>query len=102
MSAEVWLPLQIRELLGMSEKEAAAGGTVGEIFADLDRRYPGLADRLLDGERLRPYVRVFVDRDQADLDSPVPAGAQLRVVAAVAGGACIWNSSLVFSVDTSR
>jgi sulfur-carrier protein len=40
----------------------AAGGTLAELFAELDRRYPGLRFRVVDEQdRLRPNMRVFVN-----------------------------------------
>jgi molybdopterin synthase sulfur carrier subunit len=40
----------------------AVGDTLDELFADLDRRYPGLRFRVVDEQnRLRPNMRVFVN-----------------------------------------
>jgi molybdopterin converting factor small subunit len=65
---------------GRFEVEAA---TVREALRDLPVR-----DLLFDerGE-LRPLVNVYVDKAQIDdLDATLAAGAEIRVVAAIAGG----------------
>ena len=58
-------------------------GTVGDALRALPVR-----DLLLDeaGE-VRPLVNVFVDGQRAhDLEAPVTAASQIRIVAAIAGG----------------
>jgi molybdopterin converting factor small subunit len=52
----------------------------------LDARIPGLRARLADGPKLRPHIKVYVDAQPADLDTPVSAGATVHVIPAVSGG----------------
>jgi len=66
-------------------------GTLREVLVGLDAAFPGIAGRILDGDgQLRRFVNVYVgDEDvrfAAGLDTPVPAGAQVSVIPAVAGG----------------
>ena len=57
-----------------------------EVITDLDRRVPGLANRLLDaGPVIRTHLNVFVDGERATLETPVPAGADVHVIPAVSG-----------------
>lgn len=66
----------------------AHGATLTELFADLDRRFPGLAFRVVD-ERglLRPNMRIFVSglgvRDMAHALKP---DDEVAVVLALSGG----------------
>ena len=71
---------------GTERRMDAAGGTVGELIDDLDRRVPGLRNRLVEGSALRPHLNVFVGGERADLGSPVPDGAQVHLIPAVSGG----------------
>lgn len=66
----------------------ASGGTVGEVMDDLDRRFPGIAFRVIDEQgRVRRHVNVFVGAERAaDRGTPVPAGAEVFVVGALSGG----------------
>ena len=61
--------------------------TLGQLVSDLDARWPGMRDRLLEpGPRFREHINVFVDGEPAELATPVPAGATIHVIPAVAGG----------------
>ena len=69
----------------------AAGGDLGSSIQDLEARHPGLRERLLDDSgQLRRFVNVYVnDEDVRFLDglgTPLPEGAQVSIIPAVAGG----------------
>lgn len=92
MSVTVRLPGALRDAVGGDNKVSADGRTLGEVFADIERRHPGFRSRVLDDDgRLRTYVNVYVGeadvRASAGLDTPVPAGAEVMVIPAMAGGA---------------
>ncbi|MBL8319738.1 MAG: MoaD/ThiS family protein [Burkholderiaceae bacterium] len=58
---KVLIPGALTSYTGETQIEAA-GQTLDELFADLDRRYPGLRFRVVDEQnRLRPNMRVFVN-----------------------------------------
>ena len=62
-------------------------GTVDEAIEKLDDRWPGLRDRLCEpGPALRMHIHVYVDRERADLDTPVDNRSEVQVVAAISGG----------------
>ena len=42
MSVKVNLTPYFRDIVNRQETLTASGGTIGEIIADIDRRYPGL------------------------------------------------------------
>jgi sulfur-carrier protein len=86
--AEVHLPRTLLPLFaGLEPVVEADGGRVAEALAALDGRWPGLMDRLCEpGPRLRPHIRVFVDRAPAELDTPVDGGDRIDVVTAITGG----------------
>lgn len=66
----------------------ACGRTLREVFADLDRRYPGIRFRLIDEqERIRPHMRVFVNGEQElDLGRAVRDADAVQVIQALSGG----------------
>ena len=91
MSVSVRIPTILRAYTGGAAEVMAEPGTLREVISDLDVSYPGIGGRILDdGGRLRRFVNVYVgDEDvrfAAGLDTPVPAGAQVSVIPAVAGG----------------
>jgi molybdopterin converting factor small subunit len=86
--AVVHLPRSLVALFpGVERRVEASGATVLEVIADLDRRVPGLANRVLDaGPTIRTHLNVFVDGERAALDTPVRPGAEVHVIPAVSGG----------------
>lgn len=84
----VLLPRSLALVIPDLPKRASVdGGTVGEVIRALDVRWPGVGDRLLEpGPAIRRHVNVFVDGQPAAIDTPVPSGATVHVIPAVAGG----------------
>jgi molybdopterin synthase sulfur carrier subunit len=78
------LPPLFRDLPRRVEVDAA---TVDEAFARLDEQWPGLRDRLCEpGPALRAHINVYVDRERAQLDTPLEARSRVDVIAAISGG----------------
>jgi sulfur-carrier protein len=91
MAVTVRIPTQLRPLAGGSSEVPTEGTTVAGVLKTLEATYPGFADRLFDDSgRLRRFINVFVaDEDIRFLDgidTPVPDGATVSIVPAVAGG----------------
>ncbi len=63
-------------------------GTVSSVMAELDRRFPGLAFRIVDEQgRIRPHMNVFLNEYLIrDPTTPVAAGSELYLVGALSGG----------------
>ena len=71
------------------EKEIdAAGATLAELLADLDRRYPGLRFRVVDEQaRVRPHMRFFVNGEQVfDIAHPLRPTDEIHILQALSGG----------------
>lgn len=86
--AHVILPRSLAAILpGLPRRAEIDGATVAEVVAALDASWPGVADRLLEpGPAIREHINVFVDGERAVLATPVPSGATLHIIPAVAGG----------------
>ncbi len=87
----VRIPTQLRTLTNDAPEVEAQGGTVSDIVDDLEARYPGLKERLMDDSgKLRRFVNIYVnDEDVRFLDgigTEIPDGAKLSIIPAVAGG----------------
>lgn len=91
MTVSVRIPTTLRTLTGGASSVPVEGTTVNEVLAALDAAHPGFAERLLDeaGE-LRRFVNVFVADDDVrfmeGMATPVPDGAEVSIIPAVAGG----------------
>jgi molybdopterin synthase sulfur carrier subunit len=66
----------------------AAGATLAELLADLDRRYPGLRFRMIDEQdKMRPHIRFFVNGEQTfDMSHPLRPADSVQIVQALSGG----------------
>lgn len=86
--AELHLPKTLLPLFpGLEPVVTVDGATVGDVLTALDGRWPGLLDRLCEpGPRLRRHIRVFVERNPADLTTSVGTGVRIDVLAAITGG----------------
>jgi molybdopterin synthase sulfur carrier subunit len=87
----VRVPTILRSYTGGAAEVRAPAGTLREVIASLDAAYPGIGGRILDENgKLRRFVNVYVAEEDvrfaSGLDTPVPAGAQVSVIPAVAGG----------------
>lgn len=84
---QVLMPGALRSYTGASRVEAS-GETLLALFADLDRRYPGLRFRVVDEQaQLRPNMRVFVNgRSVRDLSHALAPHDDVAVVLALSGG----------------
>lgn len=67
-----------------------AGASVREVVASLEAQYPGLAERLIDGDadRIRPEIAVAVDGEvsPAGLRQAVGPDSEIQFLPALAGG----------------
>ena len=90
MSVIVRIPTPLRTLTAGQDEVAAEGATVAELIEDLERRHPGLRDRILDEKGVRRFINLFLgDEDIRFLDglgTSVKAGDALSIVPAIAGG----------------
>ncbi|HEY7143250.1 MAG TPA: MoaD/ThiS family protein [Streptosporangiaceae bacterium] len=91
MSVSVRIPTILRSFTGGEAEVAAEAGTLREVITGLDAAYPGLSGRLLDDTgKLRRFINVYVGDEDVrlgeGLETAVPAGSQVSVIPAVAGG----------------
>src|ERR671918_782727 len=92
MPNTIQIPTPLRPFTDKKEAVEVTGATVGELLADLTRRYEGLRKHLYtDDGRLRNFVNVYLnDEDIRYLqkeNTPVKPGDSLSIVPSVAGGA---------------
>ena len=87
-AVSVRLPRSLAALFpGADRRMEAQGATVAEVIADLDRRLPGLSNRVLDtGPRIRTHLNVYVDGERSELSTAVSPGSVVHVIPAVSGG----------------
>jgi molybdopterin synthase sulfur carrier subunit len=88
---QVRIPTPLRKYTAGAEAVQAEGGTVAALVADLDKRHPGIRDRICDDTgAVRRFVNIFVNGEDIrflqNLDTALKAGDEVSVVPAIAGG----------------
>jgi molybdopterin synthase sulfur carrier subunit len=91
MAVVVRIPTILRRYTGGEGFIEAVGGTIGEVLADLQDRFPGIGPRLVDGDGgLNRFVGVFLGNDDVryleGLETPVGDEAEITIIPAVSGG----------------
>jgi molybdopterin synthase sulfur carrier subunit len=90
MQTIVRIPTPLRSLTGGADEVTATGSTVGEVIDDLERRHPGIRDRLLDEKGVRRFVNIYLGEEDVrfleGLKTPVKSGEAISIVPAIAGG----------------
>lgn len=84
---KVHIPTPLRSYTKQSVVEAG-GATLAELFADLERRYPGIRFRVInEQDEIREHIKVFVNQTVADnLAAPLHPGDDVRIITAISGG----------------
>lgn len=85
------IPTPLRKLTNDLEEVQAAGGTIGEVIANLDQAFPGLKERICDEKgEVRRFVNIFVnDEDIRFLQQQATVlkdSDEVSIVPAIAGG----------------
>jgi molybdopterin synthase sulfur carrier subunit len=91
MAIEVRIPTILRSYTGGAKAVEGSGATLDELLDNLDAAHGGLRERLVDGEKLRRFVNVYLNDEDVrflgGLETPVKDGDTVTVLPAVAGGA---------------
>ena len=90
--ARVRIPAPLRALTKDTRVVHAAGATLVEVVDDLERQFPGIRARLVDGDgAVHAFVNIFVNdediRFMQGLATPLTDRADVSIIPAMAGGA---------------
>lgn len=91
MPAKVRIPTPLRKLTNNEEVVEVDGSTIGAIITELQSRYPGIKERLLDNDgTVRRFVNVYVNEEDIrflqNQETPVKHGDEISIIPAIAGG----------------
>jgi sulfur-carrier protein len=88
MGCTVRIASPLRSYTGGASSVSAAGATLEDVLADLERRFPGIRFRMIDEQdRIRPHMRLFVNSSEAArLSAAVRPGDTVHVICALSGG----------------
>jgi molybdopterin converting factor small subunit len=90
MSIDIRIPTILRPYTKDQKSVQAEGANLGALIADLDAKYPGIGERLLEDGSLRRFINVYINDEDVrflgSLDAQVKDGDSVTILPAVAGG----------------
>jgi molybdopterin synthase sulfur carrier subunit len=96
MAVKVRIPTPLQRLTQGKEEVEGLPGTVIELVADLDKRFPGIGERISEGGKIRRFVNVYVNEEDIRFlkgeETSVKDGDEVSIVPAIAGGTKLGDS----------
>jgi len=91
MAVKVRIPTPLRKLTDGSPEVSVDGSTVTEVLDALERKYPGVKERICEGDgTLRKFVNLYLNdediRFKENMKTRVKDNDELSIVPAIAGG----------------
>jgi molybdopterin synthase sulfur carrier subunit len=90
MAITVRIPTPLRTLTGGADEVSIDGTTVGELIDNLEKKHPGIKERLCDEKGVRRFVNVYANEEDIrfldNLQTKVKDGDSVSIVPAIAGG----------------
>lgn len=91
MSAKVRIPTPLRKLTNDEELVEVNAATIGDAITELQTRYPGIKERLLDETgAVRRFVNVYVNEEDIrflqNQQTALKDGDEISIIPAIAGG----------------
>lgn len=91
MAIRVRVPTPLRKFTNGADEVNAQGNSVRAIVDDLEKKFPGIKDRICDDSgKIRRFVNVYVNGDDIrflqNMETALKEGDNISIVPAIAGG----------------
>ena len=91
MPVKVRIPTPLRKLTNNEELVEVSAATIDAVIGELQTRYPGIQERLLDESgAIRRFVNVYVNEEDIrflqNQQTPLKDGDEVSIIPAIAGG----------------
>jgi len=91
MPKKVRIPTPLRKLTNNEELVEVSAATIGEAIAELQKRFPGIKERLVDETGgIRRFVNVYVNEEDIrflqNQETALKEGDEVSIIPAIAGG----------------
>ena len=91
MAVKVRIPTPLRKLTNEAEVVEVNAGTIGDAISELQNRYPGIKERLVDDSgAVRRFVNVYVNEEDIrflqNQETALKDGDEVSIIPAIAGG----------------
>lgn len=90
MSVKVRIPTPLQRLTQGKEELEGKPGTIIDLLRELDKNYPGLFERVVEGDKIRRFINIYLNEEdirflQAE-KTLVKEGDEVSIIPAIAGG----------------
>jgi sulfur-carrier protein len=84
----IFIPTPLRELTGGKASVVVSASSVREAIQSLEAEFPGIKERLCEGDKIRPNISVFVDGQVSNLKmrEKLSEESEVHFVIAISGG----------------
>ena len=91
MAVKVRIPTPLQKLTNNQSEVACEAKNIEELLAGLEKQYPGIKERLCDGEgKLRRFVNIYVNEEDIRFlqgqETALKTGDDISIIPAIAGG----------------
>jgi molybdopterin synthase sulfur carrier subunit len=91
MSQKVRIPTPLRKLTNNEEIVVVNAGTINEAIAELQARFPGIQERLMDEKgEVRRFINVYLNEEDIrflqNQNTALKDGDEISIIPAIAGG----------------
>ena len=90
MAVKVRIPTPLQKLTDGKDEVEGEPGTIISLIKNLDRRYPGIGERISEGDKIRRFINIYLnDEDIRFLkneETEVMDADEVSIVPAIAGG----------------
>ncbi|MDX2042247.1 MAG: MoaD/ThiS family protein [Acidobacteriota bacterium] len=85
---KVIIPSPLLSYTNQQKEVDAAGTTVADVLADLNRSFPGIRFRMIDEQdAIRPHMKIFVNGEQVfTLNTTLESADEVHILQALSGG----------------
>ena len=91
MGITVRIPAPLQKLTQDREEVEATGANIKELIEDLERRFPGIKERICDESgKVRRFINIYVNEEDVRFlqqdETPLKDGDEVSIIPAIAGG----------------
>lgn len=90
MAVTIRIPTPLQRLTQGKEEVEGKPGTIIELINDLDKRFPGIGERISEEGKIRRFVNIYVNEEDIRFlkaeQTEVKEGDEVSIIPAIAGG----------------
>jgi molybdopterin synthase sulfur carrier subunit len=90
MAVKVRIPTPLQKLTQGQEEVEGKAGTIIELIHELDKKFPGIGERISEAGKIRRFVNIYLNEEDVRFlkaeETEVKDGDEVSIIPAIAGG----------------